>query len=49
MHLLLIKCLKIQIFNGLAKKNSKILNGFKFNFSISIPFTKKHFNKKFDQ
>jgi len=40
-HLLLIKCLKINFLNGFANKNSKLLNGFKSNCFISIPFTTK--------
>jgi hypothetical protein len=48
MHLLRIKCLKIHFLNGFANKNSKILNGLKFNCFISFPFTTKNYNKKFN-
>jgi len=48
MHLLLIECLKKHFLNGFTNKNFKILNGPRFNCSISIPFTTQKFNKKFD-
>ncbi len=40
--------LKNTFFEWTHKKNSKILNGLKFNCFISISFTTKQFNKKFD-
>jgi hypothetical protein len=36
MHLLRIKCFKIFFLNGFVNKNSKILNGFKYNYFISF-------------